>query len=1090
MKLRGNMESWKKLKLFSLIVIIYIMALIQYSIVSTKTSTILIIPFYSSQRIRLWCTNGEEMFALISTNSGYDIKKNISRNKLKNIVFRHNDYQILKDIQRNLHLNIPNVMLTRLEKINGIEQFNNVFTIRDESMDESIANINYRSFNYPDIMDSSKDEKLLNTSKIDNFLNECELTEIPLLDNVTLFEKEAVKKTAASTPFKPAELTENCLSQLIITDSLLKDITFIEIPPTNNTTLLEKGDSGNSSPFTSSKPIIIEDKILSSQEQIEVMIQLKGISNTAISTPWLIPQRSPDELGGDENNNDYEVSNMDGQLNGNSDISKPQNVKGTTVVTAIDNLEEVVDNFEEKYLDHENENDPDYVPSDQSIHSDENIQTSRKEANEESAGSHGLNVSLMDRAVGTAIRNSEKVVVQHSSDGTKKNCCFYCNKFYSKLSRHLETVHREEVDVKRFAVLPKNNVERKKIIAEIRKRGNFLHNTTSSLETCNFVVSRRPNIEMPRTADYYIPCPSCKVYLSKKTAHVHVRLCTNRGARKSHSIKVLGRRLVPNVHEKACFTLKSKVLPPLRQDIVTSVVRNDELIVIYGNHLCNKYKHSAHHFKMIRAQLRLIARLLLTMKDLRDDIANFEDIFNPKFYDTFIKAVNIIGRYDQTKELYLSPKTAATIGTLISDIGQHWISECIKYNNVQKQTNAENFLKIKKANYTAEVSKTVLESQTQIRRHKKTVLPSVNDIKKLTKFLLTRRNEAHKKLQEKFVLTAWHALAETTLITIQLFNRRRPGEMERILLDDFNNYQRISKNENPEEYASLSKRGREVAKRYVRFQIRGKLGRTVSVLLDNGMLESIKMMLKYRKKARVHENNKYVFGLPGPDNLVEKHLNACQLLRRFSNECGADMPETLRGTKLRKHVATNCIALNLSSNEVTDLADFMGHHEKIHLKHYRQPLLSKDILGISKILEHAQGYNDSDCSDDENNNLENENVNGENYNKSDKNIQENELSGSSDESEYESPNKNDTSNKRERKFNIGHANNAKKRQRIMWTEEAKSTVLNAFYENMKKNNKTLHTKEIQALINSTPCLENRTVAQVRTWLHLQKSKFF
>lgn len=33
----------------------------------------------------------------------------------------------------------------------------------------------------------------------------------------------------------------------------------------------------------------------------------------------------------------------------------------------------------------------------------------------------------------------------------------------------------------------------------------------------------------------------------------------------------------------------------------------------------------------------------------------------------------------------------------------------------------------------------------------------------------------------------------------------------------------------------------------------------------------------------------------------------------------------------------------------------MGHAEKIHREHYRQPLASKDILKISKYLETVQG---------------------------------------------------------------------------------------------------------------------------------------
>lgn len=71
--------------------------------------------------------------------------------------------------------------------------------------------------------------------------------------------------------------------------------------------------------------------------------------------------------------------------------------------------------------------------------------------------------------------------------------------------------------------------------------------------------------------------------------------------------------------------------------------------------------------------------------------------------------------------------------------------------------------------------------------------------------------------------------------------------------------------------------------------------------------------------------------------------------------CGAENPESLRGTKLRKHIATTCIKLNLEDQEVNHLANFMGHNEKIHRDIYRQPLVSREILRMSQLLEVAQG---------------------------------------------------------------------------------------------------------------------------------------
>ncbi|KYN43056.1 hypothetical protein ALC56_02495 [Trachymyrmex septentrionalis] len=47
----------------------------------------------------------------------------------------------------------------------------------------------------------------------------------------------------------------------------------------------------------------------------------------------------------------------------------------------------------------------------------------------------------------------------------------------------------------------------------------------------------------------------------------------------------------------------------------------------------------------------------------------------------------------------------------------------------------------------------------------------------------------------------------------------------------------------------------------------------------------------------------------------------------------------ISGTTLRKHVATLGVNLNLMDSEIVDLANFMGHEEKIHREYYRMPIV-------------------------------------------------------------------------------------------------------------------------------------------------------
>ncbi|XP_029158991.1 uncharacterized protein LOC114941872 [Nylanderia fulva] len=96
-------------------------------------------------------------------------------------------------------------------------------------------------------------------------------------------------------------------------------------------------------------------------------------------------------------------------------------------------------------------------------------------------------------------------------------------------------------------------------------------------------------------------------------------------------------------------------------------------------------------------------------------------------------------------------------------------------------------------------------------------------------------------------------------------------------------------------------------------------------------------------------------------------------MRQFAKECNSSASTTLRGTILRKHIATHCIQLNLNDVEVSELATFMGHADKIHKQHYRQPQASRDILKISQYLEAVQG--EQNLSDETSSDSEVENLN-------------------------------------------------------------------------------------------------------------------
>ncbi|XP_043270113.1 uncharacterized protein [Venturia canescens] len=529
----------------------------------------------------------------------------------------------------------------------------------------------------------------------------------------------------------------------------------------------------------------------------------------------------------------------------------------------------------------------------------------------------------------------------------------YCKKMQTVISRHLERVHRDEPEVKKFSVLKKGTYERKQIIETLKNQGNNMYNTDKRYnQTGELLVSRRPRER--RVATEYRTCHNCKGYFSKKAIRRHFQRCVGSSSKhKRHNI-ILSRRIEGRLHEDACERFV-RIFSVLREDEITRLVRYDELLIKFGNAMCDKYKKPQQE-AMIRNRLRTLGRLLKAMREVSQEITDFMSIYHPKHYKTMITAVKNLSDFNEETGAVENSSLAISIGIYITAVG-----EFLKFLTIEKDDDAhqklvEKYLFLHKSQYTVRVNRVALEAQAKKHRELKKPLPTTDDIRKLCDYVNEKRAAAYKNLKQKYTYEGWLQLLQYSLISIQIFNRRRSGEIERAEISDLKGIEKISGETNPDTYNQLSEEQKATVSLYSRLIITGKLQRDVPVLLDKGMEDCLTLILSYRQNARVPSKNPFVFGIPGFEDGRLKYLRACPLMRQYANECGAEHPERLRGTYLRKHMATNCAAQNMDENEIKDIANLMGHAEAIHRSHYRQSVVSRDVVGVAKALRSAMGY--------------------------------------------------------------------------------------------------------------------------------------
>ncbi|CAI3083005.1 unnamed protein product [Diatraea saccharalis] len=185
---------------------------------------------------------------------------------------------------------------------------------------------------------------------------------------------------------------------------------------------------------------------------------------------------------------------------------------------------------------------------------------------------------------------------------------------------------------------------------------------------------------------------------------------------------------------------------------------------------------------------------------------------------------------------------------------------------------------------------------------------------------------------------------ETIYCRILLLNRRRPGELQRLLLST---YQECHNNSNAyEEFGrAISDAEKMLIKSFKRIVIRGKRGRGVPALLTDEVQADIDLLISIRQKY-ISNKNQFLFAKPGSENT----LCGYKVLEKYANASGAKNPTAITTTKLRKHLATLTQMFNMKETDIEQLANFMGHTQAVHRQNYRLPDDVYQTAKLSKLL--------------------------------------------------------------------------------------------------------------------------------------------
>ncbi|KAL8589911.1 hypothetical protein ACOMHN_023998 [Nucella lapillus] len=329
-----------------------------------------------------------------------------------------------------------------------------------------------------------------------------------------------------------------------------------------------------------------------------------------------------------------------------------------------------------------------------------------------------------------------------------------------------------------------------------------------------------------------------------------------------------------------------------------------------------------------------------------------QECIDPSQFRAVVSTVQEMAGFNPEQGTLKIPTLAQRLGQTLQKCARIVKSAALQAGDQVLKAKACEFLELMQSDWTAEIT-TFAQQTLQTRRfNKPKILPLANDVTKLNAFLEQRASRLYVRLQDESSppsVETWEELNKMTLAQIVLFNRRRAGEAERTQLSQFMDGMKTGKaNSLQEELCEgLSEVEHHLISVLDRFEIRGKRGRKVPVILTPRHKERLMCLVKHRVAVGVLDDNKFLFARTGS---AQTPLRGSDVIREFSHSCGAEQPLLITSTSLRKHIATMSQLLNLKRHELDALAAFMGHNIDVHRDFYRLPEDSMQLAKISKLL--------------------------------------------------------------------------------------------------------------------------------------------
>ena len=527
---------------------------------------------------------------------------------------------------------------------------------------------------------------------------------------------------------------------------------------------------------------------------------------------------------------------------------------------------------------------------------------------------------------------------------TKYVYCLYCGEKQTKIRRHCKRKHKDEMLVAQATAIESlNRLKADELWNEIKNKGNHKHNLeVHAGNKSDLVVKKRPVEGSTTQITDFVPCSDCLAYFSTKSLWRHKKTCPKRNQQKQggRCLKE-ARNMIPTPYPIS--NQLSLALERLNHDTVALIVRNDRHILRVGQRALSQ-SNSKSTIDIAKEKMRVLGRLLVEAREKDPTIRTAADLPYPSKFDTLVEATLVLSGFNDKNQKHNHYSTAMRVGYALNDLASILRSELIKTGMDEGDRQVGRFIFVKKGEWREKITASALRQRQANAWKKPKVLPLNQDIQEFNAYLKAKVQEV---APDGAITTStqYRDLAQLTLASIILFNRRRPHEVESLTIDD---YEQSSHGAYDDLHAQLSTAEKLAISRLKVVMVRGKRGRGVPILLTPEMDGHVQLLAHFNKRR----NKPHVFARQRDD--AETPYRASAVVGDLANKANLKMPENMRCTKLRKHLATMTQLINLQEEELEQLATHMGHNIRTHREYYRLPHETILLTKVSKLLHMAE----------------------------------------------------------------------------------------------------------------------------------------